>query len=102
MTTSLKSHGTADNRPASSRFDCDLSLSFFTKTSSRALPVMDESDEGTDLRDPKRLSSKVVRASPSETEQRFAIFIDEINRGNVASIFEELIMIGGQTRRPGE
>ena len=64
-------------------------------------PVLDDGVGGLryELRD--GIFKKIAKAAGEEEDKRFVLIIDEINRGNIAKIFGELITLIEDTRRLG-
>jgi len=56
-------------------------------------PVQNQDIEGVDYQVVPGVFRKIARQAKADPEQRYAIFIDEINRGNIARIFGELITL---------
>ena len=63
-------------------------------------PVLDKADLRYELRD--GIFKRIAKAAQSRPGERFVLIIDEINRGNIAKIFGELITLIEDSRRSGQ
>ena len=64
-------------------------------------PRLDESGRGLQYGLHKGLFRRIAEAAVNRPEERFVLIIDEINRGNIARIFGELITLIEESRRIG-
>ena len=56
-------------------------------------PIQNEETGDVEYRVVPGIFKRICQKAKADPEQRYAIFIDEINRGNIASIFGELITL---------
>ena len=64
-------------------------------------PVLDDGVGGLRYELSDGIFKKIAKAAGEEEDKRFVLIIDEINRGNIAKIFGELITLIEDTRRLG-
>ena len=62
-------------------------------------PVLEEEDLRYELRD--GIFKRIAKEAINRPDERFVLIIDEINRGNIAKIFGELITLIEDSRRSG-